>query len=664
MKKHTTHSLLTGLALFFLTAGIGTPPARAYEHRDLLKNSTSQTALKESLLPAGKWVPYPAYADRAAWDSLTGPFRNAIIDAGERRLDYRWLTVPAMAYMEYRTTGNRNVMQRPYGENAAALKDLLLAELAEGKGRFVPQLVNGLWQTCEMTSWAYSAHLGVQQSHSPLPDFGEHIIDLGAGERAALVAWAYYFLHNEFDRITPQINGRLLHELQRRIVRPYREHGYWWTGLGIRPGSRVINNWNPWCNYNVLLTCLLTEQQPDSLAAEVWQTMRSTDEFINYVKGDGACEEGPSYWPHAAGKLYDYLDLLARATGGSVNLFENRLVKSMGEYMARTYVGDGWVVNFADASARGGGPAELIFSYGRDVKSPLMTGYAAYLRDRAGKGRRGQYNPASAGDISRCLRALLNRTELEAAEARLPQATYTWYPETEFCYMTSPQELFLACKGGHNNESHNHNDVGTFSLYANRVPLFVDAGVGTYTRQTFGKERYSIWTMQSDWHNLPRINGTPQRNGGRFRATGTRFDARRNTFSTNIATAYPPEAGARSWVRSYTLSGSRVTITDRFELADATTPNEINFLTWGETDTTHPGRVTLNADGQTATLSYDASQFAVARETMPLNDNKLRGVWGKELIRVTLRAKKPETRGRYVFVIDVKTPKGMKGEGE
>ena len=36
---------------------------------------------------------------------------------------------------------------------------------------------------------------------------------------------------------------------------------------------------------------------------------------------------------------------------------------------------------------------------------------------------------------------------------------------------------------------------------------------GTYTKQTFGKDRYTIWTMQSNYHNLPMINGVPQKFG-------------------------------------------------------------------------------------------------------------------------------------------------------
>ena len=93
------------------------------------------------------------------------------------------------------------------------------------------------------------------------------------------------------------------------------------------------------------------------------------DKFLNYVHSDGACEEGPSYWGHASGKCLDYLVLLNRITGGKISIFDNPQIKAMGEYIARSYVGNGWVVNFADASAKGGGDPYLIYRYGKAVKS-------------------------------------------------------------------------------------------------------------------------------------------------------------------------------------------------------------------------------------------------------------------------------------------------------
>ncbi len=70
-------------------------------------------------------------------------------------------------------------MEVPYDANRQALNTLMLAELAEGKGRFIDQLLNGAYMSCEMNSWVLSAHLPRQSSKRSLPDFREQIIDLG-----------------------------------------------------------------------------------------------------------------------------------------------------------------------------------------------------------------------------------------------------------------------------------------------------------------------------------------------------------------------------------------------------------------------------------------------------------------------------------------------------
>ncbi len=126
-----------------------------------------------------------------------------------------------------------------------------------------------------------------------------------------------------------------------------------------------------------------------------------------------------------------------------------------------------------DASAKGGGDAPLIYRYGRAVGSEEMMQFAAYLL--AGK----RPSVPLGNDTFRSLQSILWNGELEKTATAHTIPACTWYPETEFCYLTNKSGWFLATKGGFNNESHNHNDVGTFSLYVNTIPVLIDAGVGT-----------------------------------------------------------------------------------------------------------------------------------------------------------------------------------------
>lgn len=633
------NTLLLPLILCCSLLGYGTSA-----ERNFLSQQQSPETISDKLILHQQWVKYPAYTDRVGWDQLLGDNKTDLIKRGEKQLNYIWQVVKATDYLEYERSGNRDIMQNPNSENNNALADLVLAELAEGKGRFVDQIINGVFYNCERTSWALSAHLVAQKSRRSLPDHTENIIDLFSAELGSLLSWTYYFFHFEFDKVDPVISKRLRHELYQKIIISFRENDeFWWMAFHPRSDG-MVNNWNPWTNFNSLQCIALMENDKEQLSRDVYRSMQSVDKFINYVSYDGACEEGPSYWGHAAGKLYDYLQLLYNITGGQITLFDNPMIRNMGEYISRTYVGNNWVVNFADASARFSGQGSLIYRYGKAVNSQEMMQFGALLS-------KGMENTYSYGiDFFRVLESITNNAELKQVKPLhiIPEAVA--YPETQFYYLSNKQHFFLAAKGGYNAESHNHNDAGTFSLWIDETPVFIDAGVGTYTRQTFGKERYTIWTMRSNYHNLPSINGIEQKFGKEFKATKVDFNAKKKTLSMNIATAYPDTVAAKSWVRTYQLADNELIVKDKFELSKSLAANEIHFMLWGDIQM-REGEVLMNIQGKKVAMAYDKNVFDASLETIPLNDPRLSGVWGKEIYRLTLKARKAQLKGEYVYKI-------------
>lgn len=637
---------LTTTLLLFVTIGI----LHAHEYRDLLQKEAGIEQLKQVLVHDRQWVSYPGYRDRGGWENLTGSFREEMIKKGEENLNYEWKVVKASDYLEFEKSGSRSIMEVPFTSNITAYSNLLMAELAEGKGRFTGQIANGVWMFCEMTSWALSAHISREQTEkTSLPSHKQHIIDLTAGDLGSLLAWTLYFLEDELTAVQPLITERLRSNLQERILRPFMERDdFWWQAFNASPRT-MVNNWNPWCNFNVLTCFLLLEENPDKLAQAVHRTMVSTDKFINYNHDDGACEEGPSYWGHAAGKLYDYLQILHYATGGKVTVFDKPIIRNMGEYIARSYIGEGWVVNFADASARGGGDKGVIFRYGEAVGSQEMKKFAAYLHHRDAKKSYG----GNVRDIFRNIENLKFHDLLTQTQPSLPAAPFSWYPQTEFCYMRNNNGFFFAAKGGYNNESHNHNDVGSFLLYLNNKPVFIDVGVGTYTRQTFSDERYSIWTMQSDYHNLPMVNGISQQNGREYRSRNVKFDENKMQFSLDIAGAYPDGAGISVWNRSYLLDkNGGLLIEDDFALNKVLNVNQIQFITQVLPNTSIPGIVTFRIDGELVQLSYDRNLFEASAETIEQTDPRLSSVWGENVYRLTLKAIKLQKKAKYRFTVN------------
>ncbi len=632
-------------ALIILCFGCFSISSFAFTQRNLLQEKAEKHNISEMLIKNQQWVPYPAYTNRAGWDALLGQYKSEYIRRGENAFNYKWEVIPASSYLEYERSGSRKIMEDPNKKNNLAIVDLFFAELAEGEGRFLDKLIDGVFFSCEMTSWTLSAHLSPQKSGRSLPEKDENIVALVSSDMGSVFSWIYYFFHEEFDKVNPEISKRLKSEINRRVLEPFLARDFWWMGFDYKEGM-IINNWNPWCNFNVLQCFMLLEDDEERLARAVEKGIRSVDQFINYSNNDGACEEGPSYWGHAAGKMYDYLQLLYDVTGGKISLFDEPMIKNMGEYIAKSYVGDGWVVNFADASAKLNPEPDLIYRYGKAVNSDEMKSFASYLFNGSGKNN----VPNFGRDVYRTMQTLRFRDELKQLPVARQSAPYTWYPKTEFCYMKSEKGLFFAAKGGYNNESHNHNDVGTFSLYCDNTPILIDVGVGTYTRQTFSSERYSIWTMQSIYHNLPEINGLAQQYGQQYKSRDAIFNPSKKMFSLELIDAYPRVLSQDSWKRIYQLAGRTLKITDQFTIKNPTVANKLHFMTWGNVDIAK-NYIEINVDGKTMHLKFNEHDFTPSIEPIKLDDPRLSNVWGDMIYRITLTAKNVASKGEYKISI-------------
>lgn len=631
--------------MFFLSISFSTLAGRKTDiYLDLLCKKFNKEDVKSYIIENQNWVPYPSYSDRSGWEKLTAPIYTNIIKKGDQALTYQWQVIKATDYLAFEREGSRVIMEKPINENAIALTNLFFAELAEGKGRFIDQIINGVWYFTDMSTWSLSAHVAAYQSSKrSLPQTGTHVVDLMAGDLGSLFSWIHYFLKDEMNKVNPEISHRLKSHIHSRIIEPYMQRNdMWWQAFELKENT-IVNNWNPWCNFNVL-TCLLLTTDDKNLKAEgVYKTMQSVDKFINYVKKDGACEEGPSYWGHAAGKLYDYLEILALSTDNKVVLFDQKIIKDMGEYISQSYIGgDSWVVNFADASAKGGGNPLLIYRYGESVNSVEMQQFAKFIFDSKPN------NVLITRDAFRSLQDLSTLATIDQETAQLPKNPYKWYPETEFIYVRN-KELFFASKGGFNNESHNHNDIGTFILYMDEKPVFIDAGVGTYNKKTFSNDRYDIWTMQSAYHSLPQINGFDQPYGAKYKSRNATFDEKKNEFKLDIAGAYPADAKVKTWIRKYKINAKGLIITDDFNIDNPNKENIIHFLLASEPKIEN-GKVSLN--NGTHSLTFDIETFDPSIDIIEQDDVKLSNVWGTRIYRLNLKAKNLKTKGNYKFTIN------------
>lgn len=555
-------------------------------------------------------------------------------------------------FLQFGENGNRSNYQNIRGERRKALSELVTGELLERKGRFIPQIINGIWAICEESTWAYPAHLSLQRKYSPLPNPGEAIVDLGAGETAAEMSWIYFLLKDELAKTSTVIPRRIHYELEKRIITPYLERNdFWWMGMQ----GQSVNNWNPWVNGNVLLTTLLVEKDSSNMTDAVYKTMRSVDYFINQYPDDGGCDEGPSYWSVAGGALIKYLQLLDNATNDKVDITNHPLIHNMGRYIYKLNIDKNEFVDFADAHRFTTPDVPAVFAFGEACMDDTLKMFAAYYAMQTGNAA--DRFLSMAGNLHAFINYLRIYPEIKNVIPRQPLLGQAWLPDlqvlTARSQAGSSDGLFLAAKGGTNGESHNHNDVGNFIIYVNGQPAIIDIGVGTYTRQTFSKDRYKIFTMQSAWHNLPTINGVMQRQGKEYLARDVRFSNDRNkiNLSMDIAGAYPKEAGVKSWIRSLSFNKDQITLQEKYILQTYKEPSVLSLITSLQVQI-KGGDIILENKEQHYGLKihFDARQFEVKVEDKPLEDRSLLHSWPNSIRRILLINKKRALTNNYTIV--------------
>ena len=632
MKKHLKVFILVFISItcFETTA--------QNETRNFLNQYSNQ--LSEIIIPVKNWHPFPTINERNKWDHLSAETKKSLKEEGDKYLNYKWPVIPAATALDFSRNGNRTRYESISFGRRNALKALLFAELADNKGKYLDDISNGIWAICEETFWGASAHLSAQSAGKGLPDVTEPIVELFAAETSALLAWTYYLLDDKLESISPLIRPRIKYEIQRRIFTPYLSTNSSWMGFNKKP-----NNWNPWINSNVLMTVLFIQDDTAERAKLVKRILLTLDNFINPYPNDGGCDEGPSYWSVAGGRLFTCLEYLDKCTAGKINIYDKQLIKNIAAYYYKMHISKNYFINTGDGAAKLNPDPILLYSIGKSTGDKNMMSLASFFHKEAdAKNDEEEYFKSP---VHLMLVKLFAGEEIESYSSEEPLLRDFWLPESQYMGARSKENsskgLYFAMQGGHNSESHNHNDVGNFVIFADGSPAIIDIGVETYTAKTFSPQRYDIWTMQSAYHNLPTINGVMQKDGAKYKATDLNYSSS-DAFaqlSMNIAAAYPEEAKVKSWNRTLRLNRNvNIELTENYELNDSKQANSLNFITCLDAKIDKEGTIILEPTKDfphtKLFIEYDKNQVSVEFEKIKVEDPKLQHVWKKSLTRIVL----------------------------
>lgn len=616
------------------------------------------------------FAPFPKASDKYWRKQVPLAMRNDYIRLGNQYMGKPWNAIPDKVFAEFRTNGNRTNYEALSFGIRKQFACLVMAEIMQGKGRFLPSIRRGLHYFMEKEPWwGIPAHY--PKDH---PERSTQPVDLFNAETSSMLAWTLYMLGDEIDKKEKGLSNSVRKEIEYRFLHPtlYNKQGW----------KANANNWNTWITTNWLQTVLICEQDAtnknDSEDAKrlskdraaafdgVKQCLRT---FLKGYPDDGGCEEGVGYWDCAGGSFFEslyFMQFAPKQAQLQLNEAQKQKVEAMGKFITTMYIDDLNFVNFSDAQANNIPNINILFPYGEYLNNESMMQLAAYV------GKKYQYfvKPSTlflkSGNypkLGRELMLLSMLDKLEGTQAVQPQTKDAYLANSQIM-VTSNKDWFVAAKGGNNAESHNHNDIGNFIVYHHNQPVIIDLGRDTYTSQSFSSRRFELMNCRSGYHNVPIINGMEQKDGKRYCAEMVKREIldTSSSLQMNLAKAYSKEAHVDIWQRTITLDRDYnwVEITEQYKLDSLEIEkdrlngkvfdNQIILMAYGKPMLQQAGKILLQ-NGKVR-LEYDAQYLSASITKVQMTDGIMKSQWKDNVYRIILRLNDnyPKARVKYRFV--------------
>ena len=550
--------------------------------------------------------------NRDFWDHLPKEIKAEVIKEGEEVSSLSWSDIPLSLYEEFSHTGDREHFQSVYFEKRKRLGTLILAEACENKGTFIRSIKDGIWSLISEPAWVIPAHNSYIRDtpQLPLPLLEKPILDLFACETGEILSLALAIIKPSIEK---ELSEDIKYVLRERIIKPYLNSDFWWMGtLGGK-----LNNWSVWCTQNVLLALLSANVSEEDKARVIRKAEKTISLWLDEYGDDGCCDEGASYY-HAAGLcLWGCLYILS---GFNDNFkIEDEKIKNIASYIEKVHVADDIYLNFADCSPKAGALGAREYMFAKATGNEEMMNHAAIDFKKSGI-----HESDNNYNLFYRLLALKCSSEILSYETHKPKTKESFVDfRSVGITIYRDKDITLAVKSGCNDDSHNHNDTGSITLYKGSKPLLIDIGVETYTKTTFSPDRYTLLPMQSFYHNVVNFPPYGQVAGSEYKATDVK--AERSGIRMELSLAYDKKANVKRYIRELTSPEDGIIF-----IHDAVIAGEKPTLTLMtvEKPIIEGNRFIFPS----FTITFDGMSKAVCEE-FPVTDARLRLAWPSMLYR-------------------------------
>ncbi len=460
---------------------------------------------------------------------IAKPMIEEIISSADKAIIEDSPAFKMSEYMLYYKTGNRNTFEKNYFERRRKCNDIMLAYWLTQDGKYLEPLIDYISYICDEFTWCLPAHNDILGGCS---EDAIEWVDLFQAETARLFAEIVMCVG---DNLPDYILERMKYEVHRRIFPTFaKDKEYWWESCKM--------NWATVCGAGCVVAALYfgNEQEQEYYINRFIGCLES---YLEGIGDDGCCQEGMDYWGYG----FSHFVILAQAvkvySDGNIDYFKNPKMNALALFPQKIRMTNSKVASISDGGE--------VFTFKIGLLSFLKSLYNDIRLPDLKYGSR-------EGNVDSVCELLWFD---ENYQADIIQCETNYLSDAQW-YISRCEKFSFAAKGGHNNEPHNHNDIGSFMITVGEETFIADLGCGEYVQETFQPEtRYNFIQNSSRGHSVPIVNGEYQCEGKQFCAKNVK--ATENSFELNMEGAYSNVATERI-KRQFMLDDYKVTLTDTF----------------------------------------------------------------------------------------------------
>lgn len=562
------------------------------------------------------------YQNRQTWEQLARSGRfNKVLREANAYLGKPFPAFDEATYMRMFTHGDSQAGKDLLGERLRWLIKLTWAECLENKGVYVPKIEEVLAGILEQKTWVNPRNY-LKKNHQSL-------VELACAQYAQNIAQAMYLLN---DKLSAKTREKIAETIQKRMFEPIlatlegknADHGW----------LKSTNNWNAVCLSGIAGTALTILPDKKERAKFLTIAERYQQNFVAGFLSDGYCTEGISYYNYGFGRFITLREIAYQATRGQIDLFANPKMARIAAFPVNSEIMNDTYPAIADCKA-GSKPSRNIVWYATRNLGLDADGYDQIKSE-----------PTTIDLVADVMYEFPNTASAKSSGNKTAESgsRLRSYFDAAGILTVRPGEkvphgLGAVFKGGRNNEHHNHNDVGSYTIACGTEIMMGDPGAIPYTAKTFSDQRYTYKSLASYGHPVPLPAETQQRSGKMAHAQiiSTKFSNEKDVMVMDLTSAYGvPALQSLKREFSYTRGkNNQLTVTDNV-VFDTPQRFETPVITRSKWQKNRKNGILLTSGAENVQITIDTKGLPFDLQNEEISEEK-----GEPYTRLAVRLKSP-----------------------